>query len=132
MTIKKLEEESKIRLARLQLKMRDLVFKNLTSTDHKRKIVASSEVVERHGVRSIIQRHFVCLIKEINHSEMQKTMQYLYVLKKRDNKTQEEKFFCRIKGSLYTTNKDKLFLVVFTHSLKISLMPTIQGLMGVK
>lgn len=103
--------------------MRDLIFKNLTSNDHKRRIVASSEVVDREGVRSVIQRHFVCLVREITGADMRKPEPYLYVLKKRNSQAQEEKFFCRIKGSLYATHKGKLLLIFFTHSLKICLMP---------
>ncbi len=45
--------------------MRDLLFKNLTSDDRKRKILASSEIVEKEGVRSIIRRHFICIIRQI-------------------------------------------------------------------
>jgi hypothetical protein len=110
--------------------MRDLVFKNLTSSDHRRRIVASSEVADRQGVRSTIYRHFVCMVKEVKDSSMPKPTPYLYVLKQRNTKEQTEKFFCRIKGSLYAVNKGKLFLIVFTHSLKICIRPVPQGLMA--
>ena len=103
--------------------MRDLVFKNLTSADRKRRIVASSEILDRQGVRSIIRRHFVCLMKEVKSFDMPKPAPYLYVLKQRNSREQQEKFFCRIKGSLYAVNKGRLFLIIFTHSLKINLMP---------
>ncbi|HTY45642.1 MAG TPA: hypothetical protein VMD52_06615 [Patescibacteria group bacterium] len=110
--------------------MRDLVFKNLTSSDHKRRIVASSEVADRQGVRSTIHRHFVCMVKEVKDANIPKPNPYLYVLKQRNTKEQTEKFFCRIKGSLYAVNKGKLFLIIFTHSLKICLKPVPQDLMA--
>jgi len=104
--------------------MRDLLFKNLTSNDKKRRIIASSEIVERDGVRSIIRRHFACLVKELKDSKLQKPLPYLYVLKEHNNKERKERFFCRIKGSIYAVNNGKLFLILFMHSLKIDLSST--------
>ena len=116
--------------------MRDLIFKNLTSEDKKRKILTSSEIMDKEGVRSIIRRHFVCIVKEINPAlacksgvkdkQIFKPQPYLYVLKERNNGEQREKFFCRIKGSICAVHKGRLFLVLFMHSLKISLTPVPQ------
>lgn len=103
--------------------MRDLLFKNLTSDDKKRKIITTSEVVDKEGVRSIIRRHFICMVKEINNEqEPVRPLPHLYVCKERNNKEQKEKFFCKIKGSIYAVNNDRLFLILFMHSLKISLI----------
>lgn len=102
--------------------MRDLVYKNLISGDKKRKIVASSEVVDKQGVHSVIHRHFVCIIKELKDNNISAgPLPYVYILKKRDTKEQQEKFFCRIKGSMFAVNSGKLFLILFMHSLKIDL-----------
>lgn len=113
--------------------MRDLLFKNLTSNDKRRKILASSEIVDKQGVRSIIHRHLVCIIEEVkprladkeevNDSERKCPLPYLYVLKEHNSKEQREKFLCRIKGSMYVINNGRLFFVRFTHSLKINLIP---------
>lgn len=102
--------------------MRDLLYKNLTSNDKKRKIIASSETVDKQGVRSIIHRHFVYLVREIKENKFEKPLPYLYVLKERNIKQQREKFFCRIKGSIYAVNEGRLFLILFMHSLKINLI----------
>ena len=102
--------------------MRDLLFKNLTSNDRKRKILASSEIVDRQGVRSIIRRHFVCIVKEIQDKQIEKPLPYLYILKERNRREQKEKFFCRIKGSIYAVSNGRLFLILFMHSLKINLV----------
>jgi len=108
--------------------MRDLVFRNLTSISRQRKILASSEIIDKHGMRSIIHRHFVCIVREIKDKQVSQPSTYLYVLKKQNTKEQEEKFFCRIKGSIYAINNGRLFLILFMHSLKISLIPVPQGL----
>ena len=108
--------------------MRDLLFKNLTSHDKKRKIIASSEIVDKQGMRSVIQRHFICIVKEINDNKLQRPLPYLYVLKEHNTREQKEKFFCRIKGSIYAVGNGRLFLILFMHSLKINLIAIPQDL----
>lgn len=108
--------------------MRDLLFKNLTSSDRKRRIISSSEIVDRQGMRSVIHRHFACIVKEIQDSGLEKPMPYVYVLKEHNAKQQKEKFFCRIKGSIYAISNGRLFLILFMHSLKINLVAIPQDL----
>lgn len=108
--------------------MRDLLFKNLTSSDRKRRIIASSEIVDKQGIRSIIRRHFVCIIKEIGHESLERPLPCLYVIKERNTREQKEKFFCRIKGSIYAISNGRIFLILFMHSLKINLAAIGQGL----
>jgi hypothetical protein len=103
--------------------MRDLVFKNLTSNQRRRKILASSEIADKEGMRSIIHRHFVYMVKEVKDQPTEKPLPYLYVLKERNTKEQREKFFCKMKGSIYAVNKGKLYLIVFMHTLKVNLIP---------
>lgn len=107
--------------------MRDLVFKNLTSGNKKRKVIASSEIVDKQGVRSVIHRHFICIVREIKDKNMQRPSPYLYVLKEHNALEQREKFFCRMKGSVYAVAHGRLFLILFMHSLKISLAAMPQG-----
>ena len=109
--------------------MRDLLFKNLTSDDKKRKIIASSEIVDKAGVRSEIRRHFICVVKEIKNNKVERPQPYLYVLKEHSNREQKEKFFCRMKGSVFAVSQGRLFLILFMHSLKISLKAISQDLM---
>ncbi|MBU0503745.1 MAG: hypothetical protein ABH882_02970 [Candidatus Omnitrophota bacterium] len=101
--------------------MRDLLYKNLTSLDKKKRIIASSETLDKEGLRRVIHRHFVYMVKEAKQQDNSKPTPYVYVLKERNNAQQKEKFFCRIKGSMYLTQDNKLYLIVFMHSLKISL-----------
>ena len=103
--------------------MRDLVFKNLTSTDRKRKILASYEVSDKAGIRSVIQRHFIYMVKEVEHGQLERPQPYLYVLKKHNNRQQIEKFFCRLKGSVCVVSRSRLYMIYFMHSLKIILTP---------
>ena len=107
--------------------MRDLLFKNLTSNDRKRKVIASSEITDKEGVRSIIRRHFVYMVKEVKNEKIEKPAPYLYVLKEHNSKEQKERFFCKIKGSICAINQGRLFLIVFMHSLRIDLLSAPQS-----
>ncbi|MDD2688530.1 MAG: hypothetical protein PHT41_00015 [Candidatus Omnitrophica bacterium] len=109
--------------------MRDLLFKNLTSSDRKKRIISSSEIVDKQGTRSIVHRHFACIVKEIQGEALEKPSPYLYVLKEHNTKKQKEKFFCRMKGSIYAVANGRLFLILFMHSLKIYLTSAPQDLM---
>ncbi len=102
--------------------MRDLLFKNLTSSDRKRKIIASAEISDKQGVRSIIRRHFVCIAKEVEHNKAEKPLPYVRVIKEHNSREQKEKFFCKIKGSVYVICNGRIFLIVFMHSLRINLV----------
>jgi len=120
---KRLKTDNPAEIKKARIKMRDLLFKNLTSEDHRRRIIASHEVVDKQGVRSVIRRHFIYMLKEISDEHnIEKPLPYLYVLKEHNTKEHKEKFFCKIKGSLCAINKGKLFLIVFMHSLRIDLV----------
>lgn len=101
--------------------MRDLLFKNITSDDKKRRIVSSYEVSDKQGIRSVVRRHFVCIVREVAKECAYKPPPFLHVLRERNTKEKKEEFFCRLKGSILVENKKKVFLVLFTHSLKITL-----------
>ena len=107
--------------------MRDLLFKNSTSVDKKRRRIASSEIIYNQGVCSIIRRHFVYLVKEVKDNRMQNPLSYVHILKERNNREHREKFFVKIKGSMYAANNERLFLILFTHSLKIILTAVPEG-----
>lgn len=101
--------------------MRDLLFKNLTSSDHKRRVISSSEITDKEGVRSVIRRHFICMVKEVIGPDIQRPEPFLYVLKEQNTKEQKQRFFCKVKGSICAVNRGRLFLIVFMHTLKIDL-----------
>lgn len=101
--------------------MRDLLYKNLTSADRSRKVIASCEIADKEGVHSVVRRHFTYMLKQVESASVVKGEPYLYVLKERNTKQKREHFFCKIKGSILAVNKKKLFLVLFVHTLSIEL-----------
>ncbi len=102
--------------------MRDLLFKNLISQDRRRKVIASIETSDQQGVHSVIQRHFIYIIKDIKSGQRNGAIKpYAYIRKERNTARQEEKFYCKIKGGVFTVYKEKVYLIRFMHSLKIHL-----------
>ena len=103
--------------------MRDLVFKNLTSDDKKRRVLISNETVDKEGLRSVIQRHFLCIVKEVKDNKKEKPLTQLYIIKEHDSLQQKEKFSCKLKGSIYAISGKRLFLILYMHTLNISVTP---------
>ena len=101
--------------------MRDLLFKNMTSIDKRKRVLSSSETSSAEGVRSVVHRHFIWLLKEAKQIKEKRPMPCLYVLKKCDSKGHKEKFYCKLKGCLYVIRGKKLYQVLFMHSLQIHL-----------
>lgn len=102
--------------------MRDLLFKNLTSLEKKRKIIASSEIMDKQGIHSVIRRHFIYTVKQIHKQKTQEPAPALYIIKEHNHKEQKERFFCKIKGNICATNKGKLYEISYLHSLNIELI----------
>ena len=100
--------------------MRDLVFRNLTSREKNRKVITASEVVDNQGMRCSTHRHFVCIVKQVQAAEETMPAE-VHIIKEHNTREQRERFFCRIKGRTYISAYDRLFVIFFMHSLKVSL-----------
>lgn len=107
--------------------MRNLLFKNLTSSDRKRKVISSMESTAQDGLHTSVYRHLLCQILEAKDSGSILPKPILYVIKRRDTVKRTEGFYCRIKGSLYMVVKGKLYLVSYVHSLRIVLKPAMDS-----
>jgi hypothetical protein len=107
--------------------MRDLLFKNLTSNNKQRKVLASSEIFDKSGLRTIVRRHFIYFVREVTENKIEKQQPYLFIVKERNSKEKREKFYCRIKGSVYAVYNNRVYLVRFMHSLKINLVAIPEG-----
>jgi hypothetical protein len=110
-------------------KMRDLLFKNLTSVDNKRKVLACAEIVDSAGVRTIVRRHFIYMVKEIKQKPAKMDEPYLLVEKVHDTKRRIERFFCKMKGSMIASYSNRLYHIRFMHTLNITLCALPNGIM---
>jgi len=101
--------------------MRNLLYKNLTFPGRGRKIITSSEVVDKDGVHSVVRRHFAYIIKSVQSTELIKPQPYLYILKERNTEQKREHFFCKVKGNILGVSGGNFFQISFVHTLSIEL-----------
>lgn len=106
--------------------MRNLLYKNLTSFDRRRKIITSSEITDKEGIHSVVRRHFTCVIKQADNTPLKKQKPYLFMLKERNTRQKREHFFCKVKGCLLAENKGKLMHILFIHTLSVDLTASTQ------
>jgi len=112
--------------------MRELIFKNLTSGDKKRKDLFISETVERKGVKTTTQRHSMYIVNSCNKFATQKELlewqnktcqdqnkRHIFIFKKRDSKTKKDSFVCDVVGKFYAVVENDVYSVAFKHSLEI-------------
>jgi hypothetical protein len=102
--------------------MRDMVFKNLTSADKRKRVLWASETINEDGILTKIHKYLIYLIKEIAPDEIQKNEHpEIHVAKYRNTKEKTEKLHIKMKGGIYCMAKEKTFYVSYCHTLKIDL-----------
>jgi len=102
--------------------MRDLVFKNLTSQDKRKRVLWASETINEDGILTKIHKYLIYIIKEAKKDEVHKNEKpEVYVLKQRNTKEKTERFQIKMKGAIYCLAKEKCYFISFCHTLKIDL-----------
>ena len=113
--------------------MRDIVYKNLTSTDHHKRDVSLSEAFMLNGVTTKTQKHFTYFVRDhgLLHSPDELAewikkyasrgpqLKDLTVVKSYDSKVGEEKFEVKIIGNLYILRDQDIYNVDFVQEFKI-------------
>jgi len=102
--------------------MRDMVFKNLSSEDKRKRVLWASETINEDGILTRIHKYLIYIIKEVEKdTPMKQEKPEIHILKCRDTKEKTEKFQIKMKGGITCVTKDKCFFVSFCHTLKIDL-----------
>jgi len=108
--------------------MRDMVFKNLTSDDRKKRVLWASETINEDGILTKIHKYLIYIVKEVKKEDIHKTDRpEIFVSKCRDTREKTEKFHIKMKGGIYCITKEKYFYVAFCHTLKIDLCKAPEG-----
>ena len=115
--------------------MRELLFKNLTSDNKRRKDLYITETVEKNGVKTITRRHSVYIIgghtriKDKNQLMHYKTdipipatKRHVFIFKKRDTKQKKDSFVCDVVGKFYAVVQKELYSIAFKHSFEIDFL----------
>ncbi len=114
--------------------MREIVFKNLTSQDRKRKDLFISETTLEKGVQTTTQRRSIYMIKghahyknsmELNkfaneaQPQNNKNPRHIFILKKHDSKTKKDTFICDVVGTFYIVVNEDVYTIAFKHSFEV-------------
>ncbi len=122
--------------------MREILYKNLTNLDSKKRDLYIREVVERDGITARIEKRCIYFVREIicikdpSDLECLKSLKetneawkkrHFHVLRNHNSNTGEDKLTCKVAGTLYAIIGQYVFCVAFIHSLKIDLSALATG-----
>jgi hypothetical protein len=121
--------------------MREVVFKNMTSVQSRKKDILLKEVFERDGVMARTERRSFYFIKDVNHlksdDELQKWVgsqsnvnepvkRHFHILKEHSDRLGIDKFICKIFGIFYAVIDRDIYTIAFLHSFKINFAKSTQ------
>ena len=117
--------------------MRELLFKNITSGNKKRKDLYVSETFDKNGVTTTTQRHStyimgVCnkfsnleqLVKWKKTIGLNANKRHVFIIKKHDTKLNKDMFVCDVIGKLYAVAGCDIYSVAFKHSFEVDFLYT--------
>ncbi|MDD3905973.1 MAG: hypothetical protein PHS46_05525 [Candidatus Omnitrophica bacterium] len=114
--------------------MREVLFKNLTSVNSRKKDIFLREVFERDGLRAKTERRCFYFIKDVKHlasdEETQKWLtaqgglqsvnrRQFHIMKEHNDANLEDKIICKILGTFYAVLNRSVYTIGFMHSFKV-------------
>lgn len=108
-------------------KMRDLIFRNLTSQDKRKKVLQAQEIINDKGVLTKIYRGFVCFLKPAYEVKNAIEHPEIHIVKSVDDSQHRETLLLKVKGGLYAVNKGELYFLSFCHSLRINIQKNLSN-----
>lgn len=112
--------------------MRQLLYKNLTSQNYRKRDVSVLERVSKNGLIASSERRCLYFITsksiisspadienltKVSREDSKKKS--FYVLKVHDSKTSFDKLICKFKGTFYAVVGNVVYCVVFVHSFRL-------------
>ena len=116
--------------------MREILYKNLTGSNNKRRDLSIREVITRDDFMATIERKCIYFVREKVYIEDPNNLDSLKVLKKSKDvwkkrhfhilrkhnvQTGEDKLTCKVAGTFYAIVEHYVFCIAFVHSFKIDL-----------
>jgi hypothetical protein len=114
--------------------MREVVFKNLTSIESRKKDILLKEVFERDGIMAKTERRCFYFIKDVKRMESDEAMQkwistegapktannrQFHIMKEHNDAHAEDKIICKILGTFYAVINRTIYTIGFMHSFKV-------------
>jgi hypothetical protein len=112
--------------------MRELLFKNITSENKKRKDLFVSETFDQNGVTTTTQRRSTYIIGACNKFKSLEELlawkknvgqnagkRHVFIIKKRDTILNKDAFICDVIGKFYAVSQCDIYSVAFKHSFEV-------------
>lgn len=115
--------------------MREVLFKDLTSINARKKDIFLKEVFERDGITAKTQRRCFYMIKDIRQLGGEKDLQnwldsnngthgeykrQFHIMKEHSDALGEDKVICKIAGTFFAVINNRIYTIGFLHSFKVS------------
>jgi hypothetical protein len=119
--------------------MREVVFKNMVSSNSRVKNIFLKEMFERDGVVARTERRCFYYIKEVtpirevhdlekwvDHKNSVEPMgkRQFHIVKAHSDVSAEDKLICKIMGTFYAIVNNKVYTIAFLHSFKVRFTKT--------
>jgi hypothetical protein len=116
-----------------EVSMREVVFKNLTSINARKKDIFLQEVFERDGVKAKTERRCFYYIKDIltlnSQEDLQEwvakqnqsgpiTKRQFYIFREHSDSSGEDRILCKILGTFYVVVDSAVYTIAFLHSFR--------------
>jgi len=116
--------------------MREILYKNLTGSDNKKRDLCIREVVTRDGFMTMLERRCMYFVREklyiedpanldeltaIKDSNNVWKKKHFHILRKHNSETGEDGLVCKVAGTFYAIIGHYIFCIAFVHSFKIDL-----------
>jgi hypothetical protein len=108
--------------------MREIAFKNLTSTAKRRKVISLVEKTEKQGYLISSQKSIVYIVTAAQSQIRDLSIPEYHICKSYDSKEKIEKFSLRVKGASYIIQEGNLLRVDFCHTLRIDIRPAVPAI----
>ena len=117
--------------------MREVLFKDLTSVNDKKKDILLREIFQKDGIVATTERRYFYFIKDItpleNGADIEKWIEeknkalarskrrHFHILKEHSDEHGEERLVCKVAGTFYAIIGGKIYTVAFLHAFKVIL-----------
>ena len=118
--------------------MREILFKNMTSPESRKKDILLKEIFEKDGVRAKTERRYFYFIKDVVHVDANEDVQgwidknntapdpnrnrHFHILKEHNDGLGEERLICKVAGTFYVVIGREVYTIAFLHSFKVTLV----------
>lgn len=116
--------------------MREVIFKNFTSVQSRKKDIVLREAFEKDGVVAKTERRCFYYIKDVKRladetdlqkwvdaqAEIKLAQRQFHIMKEHNDRLGEDKVICKIAGSFYAVINNVIYNIAFIHSFKVCFM----------